>query len=807
MQSSRFFLLLALASACGNSQTTVFVEIDGPAVLRSLHLDVKLGTGKERVHDYSGASGVRLPATAMVADLPNAPTSVAITVDAVDNDGRALHDAQTVASDPHHQVRVTLHLASPTGEDGGGDLAADLAQPDLAQPDLSRGDMADGSMVPVASDAGPPDFASAPVLNLVAGAPGGVGYVDGIGLDARINTGEGMVLSGSSLYFAEFNNGVIRKLDLTTKTITTSPVLTENGQQGYCSGAVGLVSDGTYFYVSCYYDHTVKKVRISDGQMSVIAGTSGTGGAPPLFNRPGGLLLDGSGNLYVTESANCDLRKIATPSGTPSVSVVAGTSADYNGNNCTQTADGTGTGAHFIDPRGMAIYNGDLYVNDSKALRKVTLPGAVVSTVINGQDGMGGSGLTSDGTGNLYIVDEGGNHIRKVVLGAAPSASIVAGVFTYNVDSTNGIGGAARFYHPTYLVLDGSGNAYVTESATIRKVALSSFDVETIVGTSSRAGKADSPQATRFDRPGGMVFDGNDTVYIAEYGGGMVRKLTVSTGNVITWAGNGQGLSGDGQDLAASFAGPTGITLDKSGNLYVTDYEGHCVRRISPSRYVDTIAGKAGTSGALTPSAKGADARFNYPHSIAYDGDHLLYVSDLYNNAIRAIDLSSSDFTVTTVMGDGTNGETPTRFDQPHGIAYDAKRKSLYVADSNGHVIRKLDLSNPSAPVLSKLAGTAYGNGHDDGSFANATFWFPIGLAFDPATQTLWVADNFNQAVRRLDLVAQSSTTPIGTPVKGLTKPGALPAFVHGSYGIAVTSLGVLVSSFDENSILLARGL
>src|SRR5262249_11489617 len=115
------------------------------------------------------------------------------------------------------------------------------------------------------------------------------------------------------------------------------------------------------------------------------------------------------------------------------------------------------------------------------------------------------------------------------------------------------------------------------------------------------------------------------------------------------------------------------------------------------------------------------------------------------------------------------------------------------------------------APVVHTLAGMPYASTFADGSFNEVRFHTPIGLALDAAGTTLWVADSDNEAIRRLDLVHSTVTTPVGVNTVGMgverPKPGALPATVHTPWGVVVTPRGLVITSYDESSVLLAREL
>ena len=163
-----------------------------------------------------------------------------------------------------------------------------------------------------------------------------------------------------------------------------------------------------------------------------------------------------------------------------------------------------------------------------------------------------------------------------------------------------------------------------------------------------------------------------------------IRKIDIS-GNVTTIAGSIQGYA-DGQGTAALFYNPCGITIDSSGNLYVADSENHKIRKIDTSRNVTTIAG----SSRGYADGQGTAALFYNPYGITIDSSGNLYVTEGANHTIRKIDTSRN---VTTIAGssrgyaDGPG--TAALFSIPSGITIDSSG-NLYVADSQNNRIRKI---------------------------------------------------------------------------------------------------------------------
>jgi sugar lactone lactonase YvrE len=215
----------------------------------------------------------------------------------------------------------------------------------------------------------------------------------------------------------------------------------------------------------------------------------------------------------------------------------------------------------------------------------------------------------------------------------------------------------------------------------------------------------------------------------------VVQPPPVPTAGLSLIAGNTSGPgTADGAGSAARFAGPKNLALDGAGNLYVGDCLGG-IRKITPAGVVTTIAGSAirGTSDGM-----GTAAQFNCAYGIALAVDGTLYVSDFNASTIRIVTQNGTVMTVAGVTGLGAlDGPLATaRFNRPHAVAFDSAGK-LYVADDGNKTIRKIDLVTASVTTFAGAAGQA---GNVDGPAASARFNGPSGLAFDKAG-TLYVAD------------------------------------------------------------------
>ena len=205
-----------------------------------------------------------------------------------------------------------------------------------------------------------------------------------------------------------------------------------------------------------------------------------------------------------------------------------------------------------------------------------------------------------------------------------------------------------------------------------------------------QAGSADGAgSAAGFDQPTGLSIDGQGNLYIADSGNNTIRKVT--TEGVVTTIAGTAGVAGsvDGNGLAARFSSPTGIAVDASGNLFVTDTGNDTIREISPDGVTSTIAGSPGVSGGA--DGIGASASFNAPTGIAVDTSGNLYVSDSGNDSIRKIVAG----TVSTLAGLALQAGyidafgIGARFRYPTGIGVDSSG-NVYVNDANNLVVREI---------------------------------------------------------------------------------------------------------------------
>ena len=245
----------------------------------------------------------------------------------------------------------------------------------------------------------------------------------------------------------------------------------------------------------------------------------------------------------------------------------------------------------------------------------------------------------ADASDNVFVVDAANQVIRKVTADGVVTTFAGSGIAGY----ADGTGTGAILNSPHELALDNSGNIYLVDQNNhmIRKITPAGV-VTTLAGNGVRGFKDGPAASAEFSFPSGVGVAADGTVYVADYQNNAIRKI--SNGVVSTLAGGSQG-SADGPGTAASFDQPDDIAIDNAGNLFVTDWANHEIRKVTAAGVVTTFAGN-GTPGFANGTGKSAS--FNHPWGIAIDSKNNIYVGDEYNNSIRKI---TSAAEVTTLAG------------------------------------------------------------------------------------------------------------------------------------------------------------
>lgn len=324
-----------------------------------------------------------------------------------------------------------------------------------------------------------------PVVSTIAGERMTSGSADGTGSAARFSLAAGIASDGTNLYVADTYNHIIRKVAIPTGEVTTLagtagvPGFTDGtGVEALFNYPQGITTDGTHLYVADSINCTIRKIVIDTGEVTTLAGTAGAfgfadgTGTTARFSAPYGITTAGS-NLYVADTYNGAIRKIIISTG--EVSTLAGTAGSFD------SVDGTGTAARFNFVTGIIADDANLYVVDNRSnlIRRIVIETGDVTTLA-GTAGISGS---TDGIGtaalfdspqnismigiNLYVTDNANLTLRKVDI-TTGEVSTIAGVAGMP-GATDGDAAIAQFFGPYGITTDGT-SLYVTDMSTIRKI-------------------------------------------------------------------------------------------------------------------------------------------------------------------------------------------------------------------------------------------------------------------------------------------------------------------------------------------------
>ncbi len=504
------------------------------------------------------------------------------------------------------------------------------------------------------------------------------------------------------------------------------------------------------------------------------------------FLYPGGVAVDGAGNVYVADTENNAVREIVAATGAVKT-----------------------LGSVFGTPRGVAVdAAGNVYVADTlnNAVREIVVANGAINTLGSGFNTPGG--VAVDAAGNVYVADTGNNALKEIVAVTGAVTALGSGFNTPNgvaVDTSGNVyvadtgnnavkeivaatgavislgtsccpGAPAGFLLPAGVAVDSAGDVYVADSGNqaVREIVAATGVVNTLPSASGPF----------FNQPSGVAVDAAGDVYVADTFNSVVKEIVAATGSIDT--------------LCSGFFEPLGVAVDAAGNLYVADTLNNAVKEIvAASGVVNTLG-----SGFFQPFGVAVDAAGNvyvadtlnnvvkeivaatgaiktlnpvyswgsvlaHPEAVAVDAAGNVYLSDTENEAVKEI-----------VAATGAINTLSSAFNGPSGVAVDAAG-NVYVADTGNDAVEEIVAATGAVNTLS------------------SAFNAPSGVAVD-AAGNVYVADTGNNAVEEI-VAATGAVVTLGS---GFRSPSGVAVGANGSvYVIDYENVWEFTPSGQRNSV------
>ena len=649
-------------------------------------------------------------------------------------------------------------------------------------------------------------------LSLLAGHSGTTGDVDGVGVAAAFGAALSLARDATGqIFIADTQTSLIRKLTTDGLVTTLAGVAPTRGLPniGAVDGSAGqarfrhpagtAVDGSGNVYVSDTDNHTIRRIS-PEGVVSTLAGSPGQAGsadgtgAAARFSYPSGLAIDAAGTLYVNDRGNATIRRV-TPAGVvTTLTGVAGEQAHV---------DGPAGVARLYYVRSIAIDGtGTLHVTSSegRTLRRI-LPDGTVVTIAGSHlgapgnvDGQGAAAsfnrpaaLTSDAAGNVFVVDETAGRIRRIT-----PAGDVTTVFTGPTQAT--LGG---------IVADAAGGLIVSDGARLASVtATDRLDV--VAGSNPSADACiDGDLATARFGPGALLaaHRSGDLAIVHRIVNGVdqvVRHLSMTDGRVRTVLDRADPACQPDSTAATATLAIAGAAFDAAGNLFLADTHSATILRLATDGGLSVFAGSPGNAAAV--DGAGAAARFVQPGALAFDPAGNLWVGD-DGATLRRISPAGE---VTTVVGqagdraivDGIG--TDARLDGVTSLAIDATG-TIHVSHSAAHVVRRI---TPALQVTT--LGSVSEAGLVDGEAAAARFGEPASLTPAPDGGAL-VYDAEYDVLRHIDVDGRVATIAGTADGRIGIRLGALPGRLRRVSGLATGPAGEVYLAMPGSIIRLDR--
>ncbi|KAL0477015.1 NHL repeat-containing protein, partial [Acrasis kona] len=533
---------------------------------------------------------------------------------------------------------------------------------------------------------------------------------------------------------------------------------------------VAIDSNRKVMYVSQSNAQIIMLLNMTTGAYRTLAGVQGNYGfsgdngpaTSAKLRDPKYVTFDGGDIVYISDTGNNRIRAVSLSSGNITTFAGGGTSAANNIN---------ATSASIDAPKGLAvdiINNQLLYTDSTIGIRAVNLTTGIVSTLISGSFF---SDIALDNVNNLiYILV--GNRIR-VTNRTSGVTTFIAGTGFGGFNGEYQDGTLAMLYNPYTIALDTFNNyLFIADTGNnrIRAVSLQYGYISNLAGSSTD--KLVAALSTSLDYPGAVTFDdtSNSIIVLSPM---VLSSVSIATGLLSTIAGTGtigNSTDGFGDALLSSFSTKYGVAeLDASRTLvYFTDITSGLVKLLNRNTNKITLFAGGGNSNADNITAFSTNLQF--PSGLAIDSsNNLVYIADTNNHRIKVVNITSG--LVRTVAGTGVGGYNNDNVDgrtanlqNPRGISLDPINNLLYIADYNNNRIRLLNLSTGN---ISTFAGTGQSAFADDAVATNGKLANPCGVTVDNARNVVYIADLNNHRIRMVNRTSGSISTIAGTGWNG----------------------------------------
>jgi DNA-binding beta-propeller fold protein YncE len=535
-------------------------------------------------------------------------------------------------------------------------------------------------------------------------------------------------------------------------------------------------STGVMFIADTYND--VIEAVSPTGQLSVIAGRTGRQGAPTPglatnsdLSSPQGVAIDSAtGDVFIADSGNDVVEKV-TPAG--QLSVVAGQVGESG-----RPTPGLATSSELGDPSGVAVdsANGDVFIADSarEVIEQVTpagqlsilagridhtnvpTPGPATKSDLNSPEGV----AVDPTNGAVYIADSANATVDEVVGG---QLSVLVGTAGQASVPSPGPASSSSLDGPLGVAVDNAGDVFIADTRNdVVEEVTSAGQLSILAGETFKSGtpKAGPATSTEVNSPAGIAVNpATGDVFLADTGNSLIEQITPA-GSLSIVAGRAtSGAPTPGPASLSALSNPSGVAFDPTNGLvFIADSGNDVIEEVTPAGQLTIVAGQVGKSGKVV-AGPATGTELGSPSGLAVDpntGD--LFIADGTNDVIEEVTPAGQLSIVAGVVGKSgvptTGPATSSDLGDPTGVAFDPTTGDLFISDSKNAVVEEV----ASGGQLSILAGSpGHGGlpipGPATASYLNA----PGGVAVDPTTGNVFIADTTNQSIEEVTPAGQLS--------------------------------------------------